>query len=155
MTEVYRINRDVYKAITHPSMSSFRVTDVRKHIQSHSDSYGSVSNARQLVARELDKLEKAGLAVGQGTRHNKTYSKTSAFNEMRFDLKEKRLISSKVATAKSPLRSIHSTLQQEKSDIEAELTITLEELKEYKILKKRSRELCRLLDEPHSNAAKK
>lgn len=155
MTEIYRINRDVYKAITHPSMSSFRVTDVRKHIQSHSDAYGSVSNARQLVARQLDKLEKAGLAVSQGTRHNKTYSKTNAFNEVRFDLKEKRLTGSKTSTRKSQLLPIYPTLQQEKSDIEAELTITLEELKEYKILMKRSRELKGLLDEPHLDATKK
>ncbi|MGR5488906.1 hypothetical protein ACPV5F_23965, partial [Vibrio alfacsensis] len=33
--------------------------------------------------------------------------------------------------------------------------ITLEEIKEYKTLMKRSRELRRLLDEPHSNATNK
>lgn len=155
MTEIYRINRDVYNAITHPSMNSFRVTDVRKHIQSHSDAYGSVSNARQFVARQLDKLEKAGLAVSQGTRHRKTYSKTSFFDEVRFELKEKRLTGSKAATNKCQLLPIYSTLKREKSDVEAELTITLEELKEYKLLMKRSGELCRLLEEPHLNATKK
>ncbi|NOH53645.1 hypothetical protein F0266_11925 [Vibrio coralliilyticus] len=155
MTEIYRINHDVYKAITCFSTNNFRVTDVRKYIQSHSDAYGSVSNARQFVARQLDKLEKAGLVVSQGSRHNKTYSKTRAFNEVRFDLKEKRLTGSQMSTTKCQSTPIYTALQQEKSDIEAELTITLEELKEYKILMKRSNELCRLLNEPHLNATKK
>ena len=156
MTETYyRINRDVYRAITHPSMNSFRVTDVRKHIQSYSDAYGSVSNARQFVARQLDRLEKAGFVVSQGVRHNKTYSKTSAFNEVRFELKEKGSKGSKSATTKCQSMPIYTALQQEKSDIEAELTITLEELKEYKILMKRSNELCRLLNEPHLSTNQK
>ncbi|MDC5706172.1 hypothetical protein [Vibrio europaeus] len=155
MTKTYRINRDVYEAIANPAISNFCVTEVRKHIQSVSDAYGSVSNARQFVARQLDKLEKAGLAVSRGSKHNKVYSKTSAFNETKFELKDKRTRSLRVTNISLKSTPLYTTLQREKSDIEAELTITLEEIKEYKTLMKRSKDLCRLLDEPHSNTTKK
>lgn len=155
MTKTYQINRDVYEAITHPTISNFCVSEIRKQIQSVSDAYGSVSNARQFVARQLDKLEKAGLAVSRGSKHNKVYSKTSAFHETKFELKDKRTRSSRVANTSLKSTPMYTTLQREKSDIEAELTITLEEIKEYKTLMKRSRELRRLLDEPHSNATNK
>ncbi|WP_394153932.1 hypothetical protein [Vibrio maritimus] len=155
MTKTYRINRDVYEAITHPTISDFCVTEIRKHIQSVSDAYGSVSNARQFVARQLDKLEKAGLVASRGSKHNRVYSKTNTFNEAKFELKDKRPRSSRALNTRLEPTLMHATLQREKSDIEAELTITLEEIKEYKTLMKRSKELCRLLDEPHSNATKK
>ncbi|MGR5556320.1 hypothetical protein ACQKQC_08475 [Vibrio fortis] len=155
MTKIYRINRDVYEAITHPATNNFCVTEVRKHIQSVSDAYGNASNARQFVARQLDKLLKAGLVVSQGSKQNKVYSKTNAFNETKFELKDKRTRRSKVSNIRLKSTPIYATLQQEKSDIEAELTITLEEIKEYKTLMKRSKELYRLLDEPHLNATKK
>ncbi|MGR5096002.1 hypothetical protein ACPV5O_26075 [Vibrio maritimus] len=155
MTKTYRINRDVYEAINNPAISNFCVSDIRKHIQSVSDTYGSVSNARQFVARQLDKLEKAGLAVSRGSKQNKVYSKASAFHETKFELKDKRTRRSRVANTCFDSTPLYTTLQREKSDIEAELTITLEEIKEYKTLMNRSKELRRLLDEPHSNATNK
>ncbi|MCC4222432.1 hypothetical protein LL295_02770 [Vibrio campbellii] len=153
MTKKVRVNRDIYEIISLPSMSEFRVTQIRNLITEKSGHYSNKDTARLYVARQLENLEKQGVLKSQGLRHNKTYKKTCMFAEANFILKDKR-VSTKRSNNGGPIdsASVKSMLIDEKKDIESNLTIALAEIDEYKLLMSRSKSLHNLLLPSHTDA---
>ncbi|MGR5302926.1 MULTISPECIES: hypothetical protein [Vibrio] len=156
MTKEVRVNRDIYEIISLPSMSEFRVTQIRNLIAKNSEHYSNKDTARLYVARQLERLEKQGLLESQGVRHNKIYKKTSMFAVANFILREKRVKTKRTKNVKSSdATSEKFKLIDEKKDIESSLTITLAEIDEYKLLMNRSKSLHNLLHTSHADAVKK
>ncbi|WP_214249186.1 hypothetical protein, partial [Vibrio campbellii] len=91
MTKKVQVNRDIYEIISLPSVSEFRVTQIRNLITKKSGHYSNKNTARLYVARQLESLEKQGVLKSQGLRHNKTYRKTDMFADANFILKDKRV----------------------------------------------------------------
>ncbi|ABU74108.1 hypothetical protein [Vibrio campbellii] len=156
MTKKVQVNRDIYEIISLPSVSEFRVTQIRNLITKKSGHYSNKNTARLYVARQLESLEKQGVLKSQGLRHNKTYRKTDMFADANFILKDKR-VSKKRPDNSGPLNSasVKSMLMDEKKDIESNLTIALAEINEYKLLMSRSKSLHNLLLSSHLDAVNK
>ncbi|ASI92622.1 hypothetical protein [Vibrio mediterranei] len=156
MTKKVRVNRDIYAIISLPSMSEFRVTQIRNLITENSLHYSNKDTARLYVARQLESLKKQGVLESQGVRHNKTYKKTGMFAEANFILKDKRVLT-KQSNNEGPIdsASVKPMLIDEKKDIESNLTIALAEIDEYKLLMSRSKSLHNLLLPSHADAVNK
>lgn len=155
MNTKHRINSDIYQTLSVPSLNHFSVIEVRNRIQANSNKYGNNNNARQFVSRQFHLLEKVGLISSKGSGRNKVFSKTAQFHKADFELVDKR---SKANKAIQPMKRDPSTvvtLEKEKNGIEAELTVALAEIDEYKVLMSRSTELSQLLKPSYLRATQR
>ncbi|MGR5339140.1 hypothetical protein ACPV50_04395 [Vibrio astriarenae] len=156
MSKQYRIDSNIYEFISQTEVSVFTVIEVRNWVIKYSDTYGNKTNARQFVARQLDSLEASGLIFAENLGRKKVYSKSPQFFAADFKIIVKKKRNQKamesVTSQKSP---IFEELQKEKTNIEAELAITLAEVDEYKALMDRSSDLNRLLKASYSEATQK
>lgn len=156
MSNKVRINRFVYEALTSKNSYIFTVIDIRDCILMKSHAFGSKQATRLFVTRQLEKLEKIGLIVSNGHGRDKHYSISEQFHETQFELVDKRLISKPDMTNQIQKKtSIYRELEQEKMDIESELTLALAEIQEYNNLMQRSDELKGLLESSYSSVTKK
>ncbi|MPW29675.1 hypothetical protein F9L16_11820 [Agarivorans sp. B2Z047] len=151
-----RINSDIYKSISPTNIAQFTVVEVRDSILERSDMYGNKNTARLFVARQLQILEDAGFIKSDRIGHKKYYSRTPAFFEANFKLIEKKKRTNvSYASKNKQQKPVVIDLENEKTDIEAKLAITLAEVDEYKILMARSGELKQLLSPSYSAATQK
>ncbi|MBY8168088.1 hypothetical protein KW507_15545 [Vibrio fluvialis] len=159
MNTKHRINSDIYQTLSLPSLNHFSVIDVRNSIQSNSNRYGNNNNARLFVTRQLQSLVEAGLIVCKGSGRKKVFTKTDLFHKADFELVDKRnsgrTLVKKAQQNDNRHSSIFAELEKERTDIEAELTVTLAEIEEYKNLMRRSDELNSLLRPAYSETAQK
>lgn len=95
--------------------------------------------------RQLQNLEEAGLTSSKENARDKVFSKTALFHEADFKLVDKRSIVRKQTQKSSKPSNVELMHEIEKSEVEAELTVALAEIDEYKKLMNRSTELSKLL----------
>lgn len=159
MNNQHRINGDIYQILSLPSLNYFSVIEIRNSIQSNTNKYGNKNNARLFVARQLQSLLEAGLITSKGTGRKKVFAKTDLFYKTDFKLIDKRTYGETLIANKQQDdngRSLISTeLEKERKDIEAELTVTLAEIEEYKGLMRRSDELSSLILPLYSETTQK
>lgn len=159
MNNQHRINGDIYQILSLPSLNYFSVIEIRNSIQSNTNKYGNKNNARLFVARQLQSLLEAGLIISKGTGRKKVFAKTDLFYKTDFKLIDKRTYGETFIANKQQDdngRSLISTeLEKERKDIEAELTVTLAEIEEYKGLMRRSDELSSLIRPLYSETTQK
>lgn len=156
MNKKHRINREIYQTLSQSSLNHFSVIGVRNSIQANSSHFGNSNNARLYVSRQLHLLEKLGLMSSKGSGRSKVFSKTALFHETEFELVDKRSTKSQTTQRVTTDQSaVGTTLEKEKHDIEAELTVTLAEIDEYKKLMNRSEELSHLLKPSYLSTTRK
>ncbi|OEE68057.1 hypothetical protein A1OO_20210 [Enterovibrio norvegicus FF-33] len=156
MTNKIRIDSAIYDALSSNMFHQFKVIDIRDHIQSTSNKFGTKQSTRLFVARQLNKLEGKGLLTSSGNGRSKYFIKSELFDSANFRLTDIRRRAEETDTESHQRDiSILLELEQEKRDIESELTLALAEIKEYKTLMGRSGELNSLLGPYYSTATQK
>ncbi|MEZ8742044.1 hypothetical protein AB6E21_18550 [Photobacterium swingsii] len=157
MATKHRLNRDIYHILSQPELESFSIAEVRVSLQKHSNLYNNKNSDYLFVARQLQSLFDKGLLNCEIRGRNKRYTKTAAFYQTEFKLREKRVSRARLC---EPVQEesqglIYHTLEIEKVDIETELTLALAEIEEYKKLMQRSNELHELLTPSYARATRK
>ncbi|MGL6314785.1 hypothetical protein [Vibrio sp. WXL103] len=153
MTIDYRINRDIYEAISSPSMQYFRIIEVRDLICANSNKYGTKQTARAYVGRELGILARHGLLASTGVGHNRKYYKTSLFYKVTFELREKKVYPKCRKTYEQPVR-LKAELEKERELVGKELAEAKAKETEYESLMRRSNQLREVLRDTYDAATK-
>ncbi|WP_210455658.1 hypothetical protein [Vibrio crassostreae] len=147
----YRINKDIYEILFPRTTSKISVKDIRREFAIRSTRVGEEqSTMRAFIARELKRLERAGLLVGRGYGAYRIYHKTLEFYEANFSLTKRRNYSNKQKDI-----NLLEELERERSDIEIELAAALTEVDEYNLLMERSVKLKPLLTPLYNEANNK
>lgn len=156
MPKQQRVDNNIYQYISPNEVTDFTVVEVRDWILEHSDMYGNKNNAGLFVTRQLQSLKEAGLITQKRAGRKATYFKSDRFFEANFKLvSKKRRKRSTQKPIMQQKKHIVVELENEKTNIEAELAITLAEVNEYKVLMARSNDLNKLLKPSCSERAQK
>ncbi|MBV7297710.1 hypothetical protein [Enterovibrio paralichthyis] len=156
MSEVFRINQNLYEALLSLGKSHFTISVIRDHLLEFNGAQDNKQAVRLAVSRQLRKLEEAGLVKSSGDGRRKSFEKTERFDTVRFEFKKNRQSKCLMATAlKDESKNIYESLRKEKVDIESELTIALDEIEQFKMLMHRSDTMREILASEYNVATRK
>ncbi|MDF5081806.1 hypothetical protein [Vibrio parahaemolyticus] len=156
MPKQYRLDSNIYQYVSQPDITDFTIVEVRDWVLECSDTYGNKDTARLFVARQIETLVDAGLLSVKRFGKKKKFFKTERFRQSALKVVTKRKRAQKEGTPSvSKNMSLLHELLSEKTNIEAELAITLAEVDEYKALMARSNDLTKLLNESYSETTQK
>ncbi len=156
MPKQHRLDSNIYQYVSQPDITDFTIIEVRDWVLERSDTYGSKDTARLFVARQIEALVDAGLISMKRFGKKKKFFKTKRFSQSELQIVTKKKKPQKEATPSvSKNVSLLHELSSEKTNIEAELAITLAEIDEYKALMARSNALTKLLNESYTETTQK
>lgn len=156
MSDVVRINQNLYETLVSVGKSTFTVSEIRDYLMAKEGAQRNKQAVRLTVYRQLRKLEDAGIVLSSGEGRRKIFTKTEHFGSVLFEIKKKRLPHSAQSTIpSSESKIIYDSLRKEKVEIESELTIALDEIEEFKTLMHRSDTLKEVLSNEYNAATRK
>ncbi|PWI34235.1 hypothetical protein DI392_03715 [Vibrio albus] len=152
MKQIKKLSLPIYNLLINNELNDFSVIQARDELQKSEYRFSDDNEARLYIYRQLHRLVANGLLQTEGEERDKKYRKTELFDQTRFAVKlvKKHIVHKSTSRTVpdvevSKVSNKTDVLEKECTEIQANLSVSLAEVEEYRQLMLRFPETRELL----------